>query len=219
MEETYTQAIQNALTKASLYDSKLSNEIFLLDGMSGYMTRCFYNNLCSMNDVRYLEIGSWKGSTLCSAMYKNPHGTFLAIENFSEFHGPREEFLRNMDTFKYGNVSFLERDCFSVDTTTIPQKFNIFMYDGNHEYASHYRVLSHYLDLFDDLFIYIVDDYNWPFVREATEKSIQDCKCTVLYEHIKRTSFNDQYPTDDDLMKKTFWNGMYVALLSKQRQV
>ena len=58
MEETYIQAIQNALTKASLYDSKLSNEIFLLDGMSGYMTRCFYNNLCSMNDVRYLEIGS-----------------------------------------------------------------------------------------------------------------------------------------------------------------
>ena len=39
-----------------------------------------YNNICSMKDARYLEIGTWKGSSICSAMCNNKM-TCLAIDN------------------------------------------------------------------------------------------------------------------------------------------
>ena len=84
MEDSYKQMIELSFLKASVYSSKLSNAIYFLDGMSGYMTRCFYNSLCSMRYVCYLQIESWKGSTICSTMYNNPHGKVLAIDNFCE---------------------------------------------------------------------------------------------------------------------------------------
>jgi hypothetical protein len=213
----YQESIENSLKKASVHDSNLTNEIFDLEGFSGKMTRCFYNNLCSMKDTRYLEIGCWKGSTLCSAMYENPHGTFVGIDNFSEFNNgaAKEELIRNINKYEHGNVTFIENDCFRVNTDALVSKFNILMYDGNHTYEAHYEVLKYYLDVLDDIFIYIVDDYNWSFVRTATRDSITETKCEILYDYEKRTSSDDEYPTDQNMMKDTFWNGMYVAVLRK----
>ena len=37
--------------------------------MTGIKTRHFYNNILNTDDARYLEIGAWKGSSICSAMY------------------------------------------------------------------------------------------------------------------------------------------------------
>ena len=73
--------------------------MLLLHSISGFKTRCFYNNLCLMTDARYLEIGSWEGSTLCSAMFENPHGYFMAIDNFTEFNKNK-----NVKDFFYSNI-------------------------------------------------------------------------------------------------------------------
>lgn len=51
--------------------SKLSDDIMLLDGMTGTKTRHLYNNICSMGYRNYLEIGTWKGSSFISALYHN----------------------------------------------------------------------------------------------------------------------------------------------------
>ena len=63
-------------------------------------------------------------------------------------------------------------------------------------------------------FIFIVDDYNWPLVREASQNSIIDNNFTVLYEYINCT-LDDGQDEVRDVMNNTFWNGMYVALLAK----
>ncbi len=55
-----------------------------------------------MEDCRYLEIGVWKGSSLCAAMWKNEI-TCLAIDNWSEFGGPKSRFLYNFNKFKGNN--------------------------------------------------------------------------------------------------------------------
>ena len=50
-------------------DSKINEEIIKLEGMTGTKTRHFYNNLLSsIENPVYLEIGTWKGSSLCAAM-------------------------------------------------------------------------------------------------------------------------------------------------------
>ena len=76
------------------------------------------------------------------------------------------------------------------------------MYDGNHSEDSHYRALNHYYECLDDIFIFLVDDWNWDFVRNQTRKSIED----ILYE--KEIKY-------DRVSGETWWNGIYAAILKK----
>lgn len=209
----YVTHINRAFDNAANDISKITADIMNMQGMTGIKTRHFYNNLLNMKDARYLEIGTWKGSSVCSGMYNNK-ATVVCIDNWSEFGGPKDEFLVNFNTYKgYNNARFIESDCYQVDISTLP-KFNIYMYDGNHTENSHYRALQHYYDCLDDVFIFIVDDWNWKDVREGTVKSIEQLNLKVLYEREIRLTWDESH-TPHPLADTTWWNGIYVAILQK----
>lgn len=211
----YKLNIENAYQKSIKGISKITDEIINMDGMSGIMTRHFYNNLLNTPDARYLEIGTWKGSSVCSAMCEN-NATVVCIDNWSEFGGPKEEFICNFNKYKgNNNARFIECDCYQVDVSVLP-KFNIYMYDGNHSYENHYNALMHYINCLDDIFIYIVDDWNWSDVREGTYKSIKNLDLKILYEKEIRLTW-DNTTTDLTYGKKTWWNGIYIAILEKKK--
>jgi hypothetical protein len=181
--------IESSLKQADMYKSKITDEILKMQGMSGLKTRHFYNNLCSMNNARYLEIGTWKGSSICSAMCNNKM-TCVAIDNWSEFGGPKMEFLNNFNKYKGNNdANFIEKNCWDIDVKMLG-KFNIYMYDGNHDEDSHYKALNHYLPVLDQEFIYLVDDWNYKHIEEGTMKSISDNKLNILYQKVILTPGN-----------------------------
>jgi len=202
--------VTNAFENAEKGISNITVDILNMEGMSGKKTRHFYNNLLNKEDSRYLEIGTWKGSSVCSAMYGNK-AKVVCIDNWSEFGGPKEEFLINFNKYKGENdASFIEQDCFLVDTSQLP-KFNIYMYDGNHTQNSHYMALVHYYNCLDDIFIFIVDDWNWKDVRDGTYNSFKRLKITVLYEKEIKTTNDNTHPTSE----QEWHNGIYVAILQK----
>jgi hypothetical protein len=206
----YIEKLESSFENAEKEISKIDEYIINMDGMSGIKTRHFYNNLLSIEDGRYLEIGTWKGSTVCSAMCGNS-SKILCIDNWSEFNGPKEEFLDNFKKYKGDNDStYIESDCFNIDVKTIG-KFNIYMYDGNHTYNSHYKSLSHFIDSMDDIFILIVDDWNWVKVQDGTNDSIKDLNLNVLWTKEIKLSNNGSTTHD----KKGWWNGISVFLLKK----
>jgi hypothetical protein len=214
MESIYQSLIDSAFENAERQVSKITNDIVGMEGMSGTKTRHFYNNLLSTEDGRYLEIGTWKGSSVCSAMCGNK-ATVLCIDNWSEFGGPKDDFLKNFEKFKGKNdATFIESDCFQVDVSQL-SKFNIFMFDGNHTSDSHYKALTHYYNCLDDIFIFLVDDWNWETVRKGTQISIQDLNLTILYEKEIRLTWDDSH-TPQPEAKDTWWNGIYVAILQKK---
>ena len=195
--------------------SKITDELIQMEGMTGTKTRHFYNNLLNRPDARYLEIGTLKGSSVCSAMCEN-RATVLCIDNWSEFGGPKDDFLRNFNKYKGNNTAnFIESDCYKVDTTKLP-KFNIYLYDGNHTKDSHYNALVHYYNCLDDIFIFIVDDWNWKDVRDGTYDSFKKLNLTRLYEKEIRLTFDNSH-TEWNLARETWHNGIYVAILKKQR--
>ena len=208
--DAYKRLVETAFQNAEHSISKITNEIIAMEGMSGTKTRHFYNNLLNAKDARYLEIGTWKGSSVCSAMCNNK-SKVVCIDNWSEFGGPKSEFLVNFEKFKGENeASFIENDCYKVDVSALP-KFNIYMYDGNHSNESHYKALLHYYHCLDDVFIFIVDDWNWKDVRDGTVNSIQKLNLKVLYEKEIRLSWDEKTTHE----KNTWWNGIYVAILQK----
>jgi hypothetical protein len=216
----YIKLIENSIVNAEQSKSKLTTELLEMSGYSGTTTRHFYNNLlgCDLKeDVRYLEIGTWKGSSLCSAMYGNS-ANVVCIDNWSEFGGPKDEFLANFNKYRgNNNAKYIEADCFKLDVSSIG-KFNIYMYDGEHSCKSHYDALVHYYDCLDDTFIFIVDDWNWSQVREGTLNAIVDLKLTTLFTKEIRLT-NDNTHTPMEIAKTSWWNGIYIAVLQKKKMI
>ena len=86
-------------------------------------------------------------------------------------------------------------------------KFNVFFFDGDHTLEAHILSLVYFYEVLDNEFVFIVDDWNWQFVREGTYKSIELCNLTIKYKKEILTDDND---------KNYFWNGMCIFILIKQ---
>ena len=195
--------VELAFEKAEKGESKITKEIIEMEGMSGIKTRHFYNNLLNRDDARYLEIGTWKGSSVCSAMCGNK-AKVVCIDNWSQFGGPKTEFIQNFKKYKG----------YQVDVESLPS-FNIYMYDGEHSKENHSRALTHFYDCLDDTFVFIVDDWNWRHVREGTLESFQHLKLKTLYSKEIRTTYNDRDVIFGSPEQKAWHNGIYVAILQK----
>ena len=77
-----------SLVKSALHDAlsdrtMLSDALLQMPGMSGRRYRIFINSLIGalVPDARYLEVGIWQGSTLCSAIAGHP-AKAIAIDNW-----------------------------------------------------------------------------------------------------------------------------------------
>lgn len=203
-----------SLDRTDNYISNVTNDILTMEGMSGKKTRHFYNNICSMKDARYLEIGVWKGSSICASMCNNEM-TCVCIDNWSEFGGPKNEFINNFNKYKgKNNASFIENDCWQIDVKSLG-KFNIYMYDGNHTETSHFKALSHYLPCLENQFIYLVDDWNCESVRVGTMNSIKENALNILFQKVIRTTHDNSHaqpcgPASD------WHNGISIFVLEKK---
>jgi hypothetical protein len=211
--ETYINLVEKSFENAENYTSKITDDIINIKGMTGIKTRHFYNNLLNTEDARYLEIGVWKGSSVCSAMCNNK-ATIVCIDNWSELGGPKYEFLVNFEKFKGKNkTTFIENDCYKINVSILP-KFNIFLYDGLSDYDSHYKILCRYYICLDDIFIFIVTNWNWEFVRSATLESINNLNLKLLYKkEIRLTWDNTHTPLSEAIY--TWWNGLFITILQK----
>lgn len=215
----YREHILESMAAAENLQSKITPEILAIDGMSGAKTRHFYNNVLSKEGMRYLEVGVYKGSSTCAAMCGNKN-TVVAIDNWSEFGGPKNIFLQNFNKFKGENdATFLEQNCFQVDTAALVEKlggkkFNVYMYDGPHQQDQHCKALTHFIPCLEDTFIYIVDDWNWQGVRHGTKKGIEDNKLKIEFETEIRSTFDNSVPPKKE-REENWWNGIYIAILSK----
>jgi hypothetical protein len=211
---------ESALTAAVLQPNiDTSQGIFSIDGMSGKKYRYFINTLIrNVPNARYMEVGSWAGSTLCSAINNNKVQA-LAIDNWSEFGGPKDKFTTNVQTFKTpeADVWFIEGDFRQVDYSTIG-KYNVYLFDGPHEEKDQHDGLAYALPAVENEFVFIVDDWNWERVRAGTFSAIQKCGLRVLFSTEVRTTLNNSAPpmTSFADLKNTDWhNGYFIGVLAK----
>lgn len=193
--------IEDSFKKTS---SKVTDEILSMQGMSGKRTRHFYNNICSLPGINYLEIGCWKGSSTCSALHGNDLTAFV-IDNWSEFGDVQQEFLANIEKSKGNNrFHFFKSESFEMDLSVIPP-IDIYLYDGCHSAEAHEAALTYYLPVLKDTFIYIVDDWSWEHPKQGTYAAIEKAGLKTLHKH-----------EEFDGPNHAWWNGIGVFLLSKK---
>jgi len=202
--------VQKSIKLADLETSKLTKDILLINGMSSNKVRHLLNNICSLPNSRYLEVGTWKGSTLISSLYKNNLKEAIAIDNWALFNGPKNIFLKNCAKFlPVNSFEFHEGDCFKIDLSQIIKNpINIYFYDGEHSFESQYLAFKYYNQYLDDNFIAIVDDYNWDRVKQGTQVAFKELNYKIVFE---------QYlPSKSNRDVSSWWNGIYIAVISKE---
>src|SRR4051812_41639855 len=110
--------------------SRLSAEIRAIEGMSGQGYRTFINDfVAALADARYLEVGSWAGSTATAALYGN-RVRAICIDNWSLFGGPKAAFQENMRRVVDDKIDFrfIESDFRAVDYAALG-RFNVYLFD------------------------------------------------------------------------------------------
>lgn len=212
-EQFLIDHVKQSINNAEKGVSKLNSNILSLEGMSSSKIRHFLNNICSMPNTNYLEIGVWKGSTFISSLYCNSSSIkqAVAIDNWSEFSGPKNEFISNCNKFlQYMPYKFFSVDSFNNDVLKgINYPINIYFYDGNHDVFAHELAFTYYDKFFDDTFIAIVDDWNWEQVKRGTKNAFEALKYEVLYESERFSLGNGD--------KANWWNGFYIAVIRKNK--
>lgn len=212
LSEEFIKRIDDSFRYANNKESKINDNILDIEGMSGVKSRHFFNNICSYDDTRYLEIGSFHGSTFSSALYNN-NIKAVSIDNWSEFgdQRPKEHFLKNLEKYKgSSDVNFIEKDCWDVDINELPN-FNVYFYDGHHSEESQFKALDLYRDCLDDQFILIVDDWNWENVRKGTYRGITKNNMKIIYQYELYTNDKNEHSTLS--FKYSMWHNGIVALV------
>ena len=213
-QEKLISVLDAAFNDAELLKSKIApdNSVLNIYGWTGIKNRHFLNNLLSMDNAKYLEIGPWNGASLCAAMMNNK-ATVVAIDNWAD--GKSTECKANIENSKGDNdFTLIEKDCFSIDITKLPNKFNILYYDADFSEHAQYKALKYYYDVLDDTFIYITDDWNWLNVQKGTINAINDMNFKILYVKEILTT-QDGSHVEPSIGFSNWWNGLYAVILQK----
>jgi predicted O-methyltransferase YrrM len=125
-------------------------------------------------DECYLEVGTFKGRSICGATRGVEGGCFVAIENFVEFgmsgREARAELEANLSRHCAGkDVRVVEGDAFAVLRSghAVDRPVGVYFYDGEHTGLSHYLALGVVEPLLADEALVLVDDATWPLVQRA----------------------------------------------------
>ena len=228
--DSYSKILKTAFFQSWAIDTKIPDWIKFMPGMSGKKYRYFINNFVSLTyNPRYLEIGSWTGSTVCSALYGNA-AKAVCIDNWITF--PEEEQVRKF--FNTGN----QKKTFEINTKKVITekidfqfilsdfrkvnfnklgKFNIYCYDALHDRKSQYDGITIAQPALDNIFTLIVDDWNLKEVRNGTLNAFGDLGIRIISKIEIKTTQNNTMPKLLHSHYSEWHNGYFIAVCEKSK--
>ena len=210
------RALDEAFRLAESGRNELPAWIIGMSGMSGRRYRFLVNAVVGLiSRPVYMEVGSWSGSTAASVLAGNSC-ELICIDNWSQFDGPREEFLANMSRANTSSnrVQILEKDFREVDFRSLEPKANIYLFDGPHSESDQFDGVVMAMPALQNQFLLVVDDYNWAQVRIGTERALAELGVEVEASIRIRTDGWGLGPAH--LFQDSDWhNGYFLAVVTK----
>ena len=209
------QNIEYCLEQALLDNSEIPDYSLQIPGMSGIKYRHFINNLLrSLETPKYLEIGTWKGSTLCAAIGDIEGVTALAVDNYGYGGATEDEVNDNVNKVKSesASITILNQDFVDFDFSA-HGKFDIYLYDGGHTQEEHYDAIVRAVPALEDISIIIIDDWNnhdntVSHIKTGTYDGFKDAGLEILYKFEVETGVNPPFPSE--------WHNGYGVFLVKK---
>jgi hypothetical protein len=152
-------------------------------------------------DQAFVNVGVWHGFTYLSGIFDNEEKRCVAIDNFSEFGGPRKEFLKRFQRYSSDQHIFFEMDYQRYFTEVHRGLIGFYIYDGGHTYEEQLNGLQIAEPYFADGCIILVDDTNYDEVKRATHDFV-DRSHSTYRTILDEPTYCNYHPT--------FWNGITV---------
>lgn len=196
--------VHSAIEKAQTFESGINDESKIRDGFSGQMFQHFLNNIGRGPDTRYLEIGTYNGSSLTAMLENNGEVTAIAIDSWDESYNYHHKGMKDavhqalLKPIYENRLHILVSDCWDVQPTTINMLFggkgaDVYFYDAGHTYEDHFMALSQFISATERVFIYMVDDWNWGMVQRGTYDAIEALNLEVMFATEVVTGGNSGY--------------------------
>jgi hypothetical protein len=150
-------------------------------------------------DHAFVNVGIWHGFTFLSGVLDNADKTCIAVDNFSEYGGPKDAFCARFEQLKSTNHCLYEMDYIKYFEDVHDRPIGFYIYDGNHSYENQLQGLQLAEPYFGENCIILVDDTNYAHVRQANDDFIRTSQHE--YEIIfDKPTYCNAHPT--------FWNGV-----------
>ena len=223
--------LRQSIVRASMDISQLSSIILSMEGMSSSKVRHLFNNLATREGTRYMEVGSWKGASLCSTVYNNDQSLMyaVAIDNFSQFNQPRKEFYQNVylhghEMLAHHTLRLIDGNAFATAGSEGQEELaqqlhglegtiNVYLYDGSHEEEDHYKALTDQvlLSMWSDVIIVIIDDWNFLQTKKGTLRGLKKLEKEKKYKVV----YYQELPARFNGDVEQWWNGVWVGVLQR----
>jgi protein O-GlcNAc transferase len=141
------------------------------------------NNLALLNlaashlaaDELYVEIGSFRGTSLIAAMLGNGGKRFVAIDDFSMEDASRAQLESNLEEFDLSGATIIEGDAFAIlrGDALDRGRVGVYYYDAAHTYEQQLDGLRLAEPYLAQRALLIVDDTDWDFVARATRDYLE----------------------------------------------
>lgn len=166
---------------------------------------------CLAPEEAYLEVGTYMGKSLVSAMQNNPQRTVYACDNFSEFTATNslERLVANLRRYNFRErVQIFDADFRQVvNKEHMPVPIGLYFNDGAHDEESQYQGIKLAEPLLANEALVLVDDWclaadSGSYAKAGTERAAAESpnEWTFLYDLPAR------YNGDQGL----WWNGVGV---------
>jgi predicted O-methyltransferase YrrM len=128
----------------------------------------------------YLEVGTFRGTSLVSAMLGND-GEFVALDNWSMAEGSREQLDANLERYEL-QATIVEGDAFESLRNGVPSPIGAYYYDNGHEYEQQVEGLRLAEPYLASPALLIVDDTDWEKVERAVDDYLaQEPRATEIF--------------------------------------
>jgi hypothetical protein len=205
-KKTFNFSIEAYITQFPIEDSYIKSEFKELCKIPKMSTLALgaiinYGVKQLPSDQVFVNIGVWNGFTFLSGLLNNPNKICIGVDNFSEFGGPRGDFLKRFDRLKSKNHFFYDLDYNEYFKDYHKGKIGFYIYDGEHSYDNQLKGLQIAEPYLEKNSIILVDDTNWGYPRQATldfmEKSKEDYD--IIFDVVTHSTVHP-----------TFWNGVMI---------
>jgi len=149
----------------------------------------------------FVNVGVWHGFSFLAGMKDNPDKKCIGVDNFSQFGGPREQFMERFNRYKSPNHRFYDIDYKEYFAKVHAGGIGFYIYDGDHDYENQMEGLRVPEPFFSEKCIILVDDTNSDEPRQATLDFVAERSQRYKILLDRTTLFN---------MHPTLWNGLMI---------
>ena len=216
IQHPFVDMILESINASACGVSNFDESKFDISGLSSNRVRHLLNSLCSNEGIKYLEIGSYLGSTFCAAIEGNELEAYAVdnwatdnlqpAENETEIErASYQDFRENAKRYKGDSkVRIINADCKNLVPEDLNSKVNLVFYDGDHSYDGQLESLQTIKDLVEDTFILILDDANFAGVVESAEQFVRQNNFSILFEQKLLNAIESD---------RMWWNGLHILIL------